>query len=59
MPTRFRIIAGAHEPVLTEYRKRIRDNIQICQPSCDEPHGEATDSRSTWNFGRGPWQISI
>jgi hypothetical protein len=22
--------------------------------SCDEPHGEATDSRSTWNFGSGP-----
>jgi hypothetical protein len=32
-------------PVLTRYRKRIRGNIQIHPPSCDEPHGDggATD----------------
>jgi hypothetical protein len=32
--------------VLTQYRKRNRGNIGICPPSCDEPHGEATDSRA-------------
>jgi hypothetical protein len=36
-------------------RTRIRGNKQVCPPSCDEPHGEATASRSPSSSTAAHW----
>jgi hypothetical protein len=46
-------------PVLTQYRKQIRENIRIFPPSCGEPLGEATDSRSPSSSAGSLWRIPI
>jgi hypothetical protein len=52
-------IISEQSPVLTRYRKRNTENIGIPPPSCGEPLGEATDSRSPISSISGPWRIPI
>jgi hypothetical protein len=52
-------IISEKSPVLNQYRKRNRENIGICPPSCGEPLGEAADYKSPSSSSGSPWRIPI